>query len=330
VRRGGARWRALLEPLVATERNLPILTALRRLQGKPDPVRVVVRGGERLKTVFPDLPVLHVTLDVVEGTPVSVQQNGNYRSGRQARWRFEGEHLASTKRWGMGGGMSQRVAMKRGETWSTELSMGAFVECPPAGTYTVRVLYHDTLTIANHDSVARLICSRSKPLTLVVAKRPVRVSREGRRIVTQAIAKLDPKEQRKVILGPYGPGNESFLPKASPAGVIMGRGWEAVPLLIGALDADELPAGRRAWLLALLTNITGALTPKTRHKVYGPYAAEGGSGPVMGKSNGELQGGMAVRRSRTSSDGDFVERIQLAHAAKWRRFGANLEVKEAE
>ena len=126
--------------------------------------------------------------------------------------------------------------MKRGETWSTELAMGAFVECPLAGSHRVRVLYHDTIRIANEKTLAGLVYCGSEPFTLVVKKRPVRVTRRGRQIVVRAIDKLDPRQRRKVIIGEFGLGNEAFLPKTSAAGAIMARGWEAVPQLIDALD----------------------------------------------------------------------------------------------
>ncbi|MHC4548822.1 MAG: hypothetical protein ACYTEZ_08585 [Planctomycetota bacterium] len=325
VRRGGDRWVRELAPLARAPADLRVLTALRRLQKRPDPVRIDV-AGPRFECVFPDLPTVRVELRVIDELPVTVQQGGNYRSGRQARWRFSGKSFVSTKRWGMGGGISESGAMKRGETWSTELAMGSFIEPLLPGTHEATVLYDDEDPIANRSTVEGLICCRSKPFAVVVKPRAVRVTRDGRAEVVRELARLDANVSRKLVLGEFGPGNHELIPRDSSAGKIMRRGWEAVPVLIEALDDKALTPKRRAWVLALLSNITQALHPESMEDVYGAYVAESGWGPVKGTKNGELQDGMGWKRSRFSYDGEAKLEAQLEHAAKWKRFRKGLRI----
>src|SRR5207245_4935441 len=78
--------------------NLELLTALRRVQKKPDPVIVEVRISKNLEVTTRSLPRLQVALkNVDEGkTPVIIAFGGEYRSGRLSGWRC-GENVEKVK-----------------------------------------------------------------------------------------------------------------------------------------------------------------------------------------------------------------------------------------
>lgn len=127
------------------------------------------------------LPTLIVILKSadVEKLPARIKMGGDYRSGREARWRFEvkganGEILPVRPFDGpIGGGVFQRGELKPGETWKTALPMCSFVDIPKPGEYMVSVLYHNGVTIADikdHDDLKELIVFRSKPFKLKVVK----------------------------------------------------------------------------------------------------------------------------------------------------------------
>ena len=67
--------------------NLELVTALRRLQGRPDPIQVFVNRVEPDDLSWPELPVLDISIRNVDTLQqeVGFQAGGHYRSGRFAR-----------------------------------------------------------------------------------------------------------------------------------------------------------------------------------------------------------------------------------------------------
>jgi hypothetical protein len=72
----------------------------------------------------------------------------------------------------MSGGVVVYVPpLQYGETWSTALLMASFVEIPRPREYTVAVLYHNAVTIADLTDpreLEGLIVFRSPPFKLVI------------------------------------------------------------------------------------------------------------------------------------------------------------------
>ena len=71
--------------------SLEALTKLRRSQKKPDPVTIEVELPKNSHATTRDLPKFRVALKNVdvEKLAVKFKYDGDYRSGRLARWRFE-------------------------------------------------------------------------------------------------------------------------------------------------------------------------------------------------------------------------------------------------
>ena len=67
------------------------LTTVRRLEGKPDPLQVLVIGKRKIRCSLGSFPRLFVALTNLDADQTEVQftAGGDYRSGRQARWRLE-------------------------------------------------------------------------------------------------------------------------------------------------------------------------------------------------------------------------------------------------
>jgi hypothetical protein len=74
----------------AAPHSIGSLTALRRVQHKPDPLLVSV-DERKVECTYPDLPLFQAAVINVdaEQLPLELQIGGDYRTGRFERWRFE-------------------------------------------------------------------------------------------------------------------------------------------------------------------------------------------------------------------------------------------------
>ncbi len=250
--------------------SLEVLTALRRVQGRPDPVQIVVRRPTVLESVFPDLPEFAVALRNVDSLsqPAGFTEGGDYRSGRLTRWRFQvqdsrGEILPIRPPADPhDGGIFGRTSLRRGEEWATTLPLGHYTLIPRPGDYSVRILYHDRQPLMSRTLLAGLIVCQSPVIQLKVSPRVIEVSAEERTRVKQLLKTLDPKGKVLVVADGYGPWAHEFVAPTSPPGQILTLGWKAVPVLFDELARTDLPDKQRAWILALLFSITGANDPR--------------------------------------------------------------------
>ncbi len=162
-----------------TPANALLLTALRRAQGKPDPVEVQVRVAHPASRAVDAAngPVLHVNLKNSDDTEITLQRGGDYRSGRQTRWRVQltnekGEQLRDSNFPPnlIGGGISQYVALQPGESLYKEgnqLDPRHYVKAPPSGRYQLQVIYAEQ-EIADQPNLDGLILWKSRPIDVMV------------------------------------------------------------------------------------------------------------------------------------------------------------------
>jgi hypothetical protein len=339
VRRGGKQVEAYLEE-GKLSRNLERLTALRRVQKKPDPLEIQIRGGQDREAIFPRLPHFAVALSSVdeEETPVRFTEGGDYRSGRQARWRFEvrdgkGNLLAiedSDIPGSMeGGGLFVEGTLKHDESWDTTLDMNRFAQLPP-GDYMVRIMYHDHLTIADLPHVFGLIVCRSGSIRLHVQPRVIDRTRQEREEAARWVAKLDDKAMPLMLVGTeYGEHIHKHIPPDTPPGKLLAIGWKAVPTLLDELDREKITPGRRAWTLALLYSITGWNSPRHENGVLASYEYLEGGWQIMGGRNGRMSGGgMGFTSGGSSRGGKIDEAKQRAFAKRWVAFRDYFVVRE--
>ena len=163
--------------------NALLLTTLRRAQQKPDPVEVQLRLTTESKTVAGRLeftPQILANLKNVDPLPIALTNGGDYRSGRQTRWRVEltnekGERLPDSNfpTFGMGGGISSFGSVQPDKLISDHgysLDPRSYVSLPPSGRYQLQVVYSEE-EIAAEPDLAGLIVWRSQPLPVIVENR---------------------------------------------------------------------------------------------------------------------------------------------------------------
>jgi hypothetical protein len=351
IRRGGKEWSRFVADRWEAERKLLLktardfandhdlrretimhprvewLTAMRRLEGKPDPLQILV-AGRRKRSCFlgrlPDLFVLLANLDV-DRAEIQFTEGGDYRSGRQARWRLEvadsAGHLLPCRLLSgviIGGGMYQESTLQYGESWATELHLNSFVRIEAPGTYKIRVLYHDHIAIADCDKVTGLIMTTSQPIELRVEPVTVEATRDELDAVRKSISQLPTKGPIKFLDGDYHEGVYDFIERDSPPGKILTMGWKAVPAMIDATMDEKIKPVQRAWLLALLATITRINDPREEMGVLGNYNSRVSGWGIWGGTPGEWSGGIGTGTASISSTQDSIEpKRQLDFAKRW-------------
>ena len=321
VRRGRMQWETFLQErfdqlmakeikpyenaddLVPGEQfNLELLTALRRLQKQPDPLQISVTNSENLTGTSVDLPVLEVTIKNVDKESVNIgfTFGGNYRSGRQTRWKIlvqDGEGNEIPARGSLspiGGGIFTTGVLEPGESWETSLSVRSYIEIPPPGKYTLTVLYHDTQTIASDTSVDGLIVCRSEPLPFAVKPLTIVSDMETQETVQKLVDELPGDERVKIVAGTYGDWAHDFIAPDSPAGKLLSMGLKATPTIINSLEDEHLTMRKRAWLFAILYSLTGENDPRQNSRL-GSYEYKEGAWQIWGGRSGEApSGGMSL------------------------------------
>jgi hypothetical protein len=195
----------------------------------------------------------------------------------------------------MGGGLSSDGELAPGEKWDTTLRMGSFVPALRPGEYTVRVMYHDSVCIADEeDGVDGLVVSWSGAIRLRV--KPLVFSKEdvdGEK-VAGLLSRIDGGAKLKVVSGTYGEWAHDFVALDSAQGKLLAMGLRAVPPLLEKLEEPQLTPGTRAVVLSLLFSLTGQNDPREPGGVLGGYDSAQGPWVVWGG------GGGAVGWSRSS------------------------------
>lgn len=280
VRRATPHWIAFLEQELeriradaASQRSpdpreLTYLTALRRAEGKPDPLQVVVAGAV-FATRLPATPVLDLALTNadVDGASFPLARGGSYRSGRFARCTLDatdaaGRRLATLPAPGsMGGGMFSRGTLSPGASIPIRLDLGDYVRFPGPGEYTVRVLYHDDEDIADARSVDGRILAHSAPFMVRLEAWRIRMSRGELEELSAALAALDTSQPVPLVMETWRPELEFVGPPSSPADTLFRAGPRAVPVLLDRLTQPDVDPVERGWIFGLLWNLTGLIHP---------------------------------------------------------------------
>ncbi|MBI4600586.1 MAG: tetratricopeptide repeat protein [Planctomycetes bacterium] len=334
ARRGG---KAIEDCLArAAGERLEVLTALRRAQGKRDPLEVVVKGPLDRECELGELPAFEVALTNVDDDKRAFEftRGGDYRSGRLERWRFDVVDVAENplpplpSPDSVHGGLMGFGRLEPGESWETTLEMSKYVDIASPGEHTVRIQYHDHLEIADQTLVDDLILSSSKPLRLVVKPRAVEATRAELDEAAAQVAGLDPREPLKVIAGHYGPWAHGFIAPDSPQGKLLALGWKAVPALLDEVAKEQIDPARRAWALSLLFAITGRNDPRLRPGVLGAHSWREAGWSLFGSKRGrEVAGGLGLGGEGTASGGAPDPAAQRELLEAWRAWRAHLAVK---
>jgi hypothetical protein len=324
-------------------RNLQFVTVLCRIQKRPEPLLLSYAGPAEIGSTFPQLPVFEVTISNVdtEKRDIGFTVAGDYRSGRQARWRIEvtdstGKVRVPKKIHGIvfGGGLYQSTRLKPGEGWQTSLTMARYVDKLEPGEYEVRILYHDALTIVDRESVEGLVLCRSNAIRLTVERRLIEITKEQQQQIKELLEEFDDQQLCKVIDGNYGPWAHDFIDPKSPYGQILTLGWVAVPALIEELLRDEQTLERRAHLLALLFSSTGENDPRSQElfrgsSALGRYLTLDQGWSICSKRKGEHESGVlgySVPSDPSTFDGGLYAESQEPLIERWKTFRKDCEL----
>jgi hypothetical protein len=325
-------------PLESRLENLELLTALRRVQGKPDPLRIVVKAPPRIECEFPDLPQLQVGLRNVDVERLDLDYliGGDILNGRQERWRFVVHDdrgnllpnrgvLCNEDGTVSGGGVDFAPRWHYGQSWETELSLRSYLELQRPGTYQLRLAFHDRLSIATAEGnlAGRIVCW-SDPLELIVKRRSIVLQPGDCATVRRLLGELDEKAPVQIVADSQAPAAQRFLRPETPAGRLLELGWRAVPALLTELTREDLDTKRRAWVLALLFSITGYHDPRQASDVLGDRLSRD---PAYYWSDQRLCGSWNDTRFRA---GQVNAEKQRTFAKRWLEFEKNLEVNEPQ
>lgn len=288
--------------------DLATLTALRRVQKLPDPVIIDIDSEETVEFEFTELPSFSVKArnQDVEHRAVHFIYGGNYRTGRQARWRFSvrdtnGEEVPIRKLggWG-GGGMYSEGPLEYGQTWETTLAMSSFLHPFPPGEYRVTVQYHNYRFLSKYEDPSNFVMCQSEPFTLRVKPKTLLVTGSDRRKARERIDRLPEAGSVRYIVGSYGSFAKKFIAPDSAAGLLLADGWKSIPTLVEAAADESMPAVRRAWVFGILHSMTGSYSPQEHIPAIGrcrwissPRRVLSGIGSMGGVASPEAQQGLA-------------------------------------
>lgn len=332
-----------LENAMSKDGSLELLTALRRSEKRKDPlsIQLSIDTKVEIKCSPLDLPKIKCTIENVdeEKEEVDFQFGGNYRSGKQTRFRVEmrdsaGVLLPPKKRYGVinGGGISRSGHLAFGEKWETVVDLQSFVSFPTPGRYVCEIIYSDQNQISELEDVTGLILSKSRKFEIEISKIQIIIRDSEKAELLKLLKSLDAKQTLKVLSGTYGKGAHKFIPLESPAGGILSKGLSAVPVLIERLEEETSP-DMRAWLFSLLYSCTGQLDPRyfPGGEVLGDYDYMEGSWAIFGGKPGEGSSGgfgfSGVGKTRgVWSPIQKNEKAQLKLVKQWSKFKQYLSV----
>jgi hypothetical protein len=169
IRRGGSHWQGFVGNELARARakqkpslieDLELLTALRRIQGKPDPLAVQLVGAPELECTFPQVPTIRVRMRNVdvEGELFQFTFGGrdfgqDFPGDVQARFAVEvvdtfGHRVTPLPMEPVQGSIQfERAPLEQGISLELEVPLAPHVKWPGAGEFQMRVLYHDRASI---------------------------------------------------------------------------------------------------------------------------------------------------------------------------------------
>lgn len=247
-------------------RNPRLLTALRRAQHRPDPVVLEVVGAPIIETTFPDVPKLSYRFKNVDDGGEMLALGSFDRGTESSRIEVRGPN---------GSTIDVRrdddvMHMVQGFVSQDPIPIGASLECgadlnestffPGVGDYRVRLYHHDRDAHEFNqakDPLEGWICSKSEEFTIRVRPREITLTQGDRKRLRERFGAIDLESPTILTSDPWKPDAEYDAPVSKPEDDLFRAGWSAVPVLLEVIDDPASSIQRRAWALALLSDITG-------------------------------------------------------------------------
>jgi hypothetical protein len=167
------------EAVVGFPYNLELLAALRRAQGKPDPLRIEISLADPTKVnLDASAPAVQAKITNVDSgkEPVHFTRGGDYRGGRRERWRavltdaFGRPVRDSNYQSFIGGGIASLGPFAFGETDldGHSFDLRRYVAPSRSGRYRLQLFYHNELNLADEPDMTGLIVTKSDPLDVII------------------------------------------------------------------------------------------------------------------------------------------------------------------
>jgi hypothetical protein len=253
--------------------ELLLLTALRRLQGKDDPLRILIAGSAKVRCDIALPPTVTANVTNLDSGKRSLLLRR--RPGVGARFRIDlidPDGKAVPQIYDLDtSGLGSFVRIGYGESMSVDLGLDSYVRIDRPGTYHMTVLFHPVDEIAFGSGVDGLLCSKSIPMTLEVAPILIRSGHEEQSRVAELIRKLPKEGKIRILSGRFNPVMGDFVPNASAAGQLKQLERRAIPELLKAANDEYLNPVQRAWVLGLLYGITDHYSPLQEAGILGSY-----------------------------------------------------------
>lgn len=287
VARGGKRWEDFLASRYAASRadtppvdrldltDVPLLTALRRVQKKRDPLVLEIEDGPVFETVFPELPLLRFRIRNVDedGETVRLETFEFTDDGMLGRCRvdlrnaqgspvepFARPHFVIQ-------GMCCDFALAAGEVVESSLRLKDVMFLPRVGDYTGRLRQHHGASqfVSVRGPLDSWICSNSDPFTIRVLPRPIDLPKAERARLRARFDAIDYLQPVTIVLNRGWRADDVYEgPPATPEDELFRAGWRSVPVLLDVLETPDSSPPARAWALALLKDITNLFIDETR------------------------------------------------------------------
>lgn len=280
ARRKSERWRKFLAAELKQARaagdggdrrprELALLTALRRAQGKGDPLALELVDAPPFTAGYPESPTVRFRLRNVDGGKESftLTRAGDYRSGRFARigvvaTDVDGVPVPVRIRFGLrDGGAADRAPLASGVAWTEEVRLQDFVEFPAPGDYEVRLAYHDEVAIAEVERLDGFVVAWSPAFKVRLVPAAVEVTRATVDALKREFAAIDLRQPVPLLAHPWRADLELVGEPATPEDRLFRAGWDAVPTLLELLEDAKLTVEQRSWVLGLLWDLTGMHCP---------------------------------------------------------------------
>jgi hypothetical protein len=287
VARGGKRWEDFLALRYATSRagtprvggmdltDVPLLTALRRVQKKRDPLVLEIEDGPVFETVFPELPSLSFRIRNVDedGETIRLETFELGNDGMLGRCRVDlrdadGSPVEP---------FARPHFVIQGSTWDFALAAGKVVESslrlqcvlflPHVGDYTGQLRQHHGARqfVSVRGPLDSWICSNSDPFTIRVLPRPIDLPKSERARLRARFDAIDHQQPVTIVLNRGWRADDEYEgPPATPEDELFRAGWRSVPVLLDVLETPDSPPQVRAWALALLLDITNLFIDENR------------------------------------------------------------------
>jgi hypothetical protein len=320
---------------LANTRDLEVLTVLRRLQKKPQPLSIGFAPLPKIKWEFPTLPVLKIAArrHLDEPEDFRFKFGGDYRTGRQTRWTLlvwdsQGRLLPRRGQIGsLGGGVFHRGPMGV-QVWESTLSLTSFLETPVLpGRYRGSIAYHNEVSIANRAELGGYVLSYSAPFEFEVAQRVVEEPKITDQGIKSLVHELPVDGEVKILSATYSKSAHDFIDPGSAAGKLLSEGWPVVPALTRHLADPNLTSTQRAWGLGILHSITSCKDPTAERALVGAYVKQSGGFWTQNKIDGKISNaGGGIGETRTSSGGEVDSTAQQESLKEWQALVTKLIV----